>query len=415
MTASGFTTLFLVVLAVTLGLRLWLSLRQSHHVGAHRASVPDAFADRIPLDAHQTAADYTRARIKVGALELLLETALLLALTIGGGLQVLYALAGRWFESGGVWQGMTFLSLISIVSFATGLPFSLWRTFVTEARFGFNKTSPATFALDLFKGSLVAIVIGLPLMAIVLWMMSATGPNWWLWVWAFWLSFNLLVMVLYPVLIAPLFNKFSPLADGELKQRIEALLTRCGFRSSGLFVMDGSKRSAHGNAYFTGFGAAKRIVFFDTLIEKLEPEEVEAVLAHELGHFKLRHLWQRVAVMALMSLAVLALLGWLMGQNWFFAGLGMSVNGNAAALALVLFALPVFTFPLTPLTSLWSRRHEFQADAYAASHARAEDLVSALVKLYRDNAGTLTPDPLYSAFYDSHPPAPIRVARLRQA
>ena len=415
MTASGFTTLFLVVLAVTLGLRLWLSLRQSHHVGAHRASVPDAFADRIPLDAHQTAADYTRARIKVGALELVVETALLLALTIGGGLQVLYALAGRWFESGGVWQGMTFLSLISIVSFATGLPFSLWRTFVTEARFGFNKTSPATFALDLFKGSLVAIVIGLPLMAIVLWMMSATGPNWWLWVWAFWLSFNLLVMVLYPVLIAPLFNKFSPLADGELKQRIEALLTRCGFRSSGLFVMDGSKRSAHGNAYFTGFGAAKRIVFFDTLIEKLEPEEVEAVLAHELGHFKLRHLWQRVAVMALMSLAVLALLGWLMGQNWFFAGLGMSVNGNAAALALVLFALPVFTFPLTPLTSLWSRRHEFQADAYAASHARAEDLVSALVKLYRDNAGTLTPDPLYSAFYDSHPPAPIRVARLRQA
>lgn len=415
MTANGFNILFLFVVALTLGLRLWLSARQSRHVARHRATVPAAFAGKIPLDAHQKAADYTRARLAVGSVELVVETALLLVLTVGGGLQWLFDLAARALQHGGIWHGVAFLSLISIVSFAVGLPFSIWRTFVTEARFGFNKTSPATFASDLVKGILVAAVVGLPLVATVLWMMRTTGPNWWMWVWAFWLGFNLLVMVLYPIVIAPIFNKFVPLEDGPLKQRIESLLARCGFRSSGLFVMDGSKRSAHGNAYFTGLGSAKRIVFFDTLVEKLAPEEVEAVLAHELGHFKLRHLWQRVAVMAVMSLAVLALLGWLMGQRWFFEGLGMSSDGEAAALALVLFALPVFTFPLTPLTSLWSRRHEFQADAYAAHHAQAEDLVSALVKLYRDNAGTLTPDPLYSAFYDSHPPAPIRVARLRTA
>ncbi|WP_374399773.1 M48 family metallopeptidase [Niveibacterium sp.] len=415
MTAATFSLVFLFVVALTLGLRLWLSWRQARSVAAHRAAVPSPFTDRIPLDAHQKAAYYTRARLAVGAVELFVETALLLVLTLGGGLQWLFDRAAQLFEAGGLWHGVAFLSLIAIVSFAVGLPFSIWRTFVTEARFGFNKTTPATFVGDLAKGVLVGAALGLPVIALVLWMMQATGARWWLWVWAFWLSFNLLIMVLYPILIAPLFNKFVPLEDGPLKERIEALLQRCGFKSSGLFVMDGSKRSAHGNAYFTGLGAAKRIVFFDTLVERLTPQEVEAVLAHELGHFKLRHLWQRVAVMAAMSLAILALLGWLMGEDWFFAGLGMHAHGEAAALALVLFALPVFTFPLTPLTSLWSRRHEFQADAYAAHHAQAEDLVSALVKLYRDNAGTLTPDPLYSAFYDSHPPAPIRVAQLRNA
>ena len=415
MTAATFSLVFLFVVALTLGLRLWLSWRQARSVAAHRAAVPSPFTDRIPLDAHQKAAYYTRARLAVGAVELFVETALLLVLTLGGGLQWLFDRAAQLFEAGGLWHGVAFLSLIAIVSFAVGLPFSIWRTFVTEARFGFNKTTPATFVGDLAKGVLVGAALGLPVIALVLWMMQATGARWWLWVWAFWLSFNLLIMVLYPILIAPLFNKFVPLEDGPLKERIEALLQRCGFKSSGLFVMDGSKRSAHGNAYFTGLGAAKRIVFFDTLVERLTPQEVEAVLAHELGHFKLRHLWQRVAVMAAMSLAILALLGWLMGEDWFFAGLGMQAHGEAAALALVLFALPVFTFPLTPLTSLWSRRHEFQADAYAAHHAQAEDLVSALVKLYRDNAGTLTPDPLYSAFYDSHPPAPIRVAQLRNA
>ncbi|WP_417068097.1 M48 family metallopeptidase [Niveibacterium terrae] len=412
MTSSAFATLFAGFLLLSFGLRLWLAWRQVSHVGRARATVPAAFADRIPLEAHQKAADYTRARLAVGVVELTAEMALLVALTFGGGLQAIHDAWSQQLPSGGLWHGIAFLATLSVISFIVGLPFSIWTTFVTEARFGFNKTSLAVFIKDLFTAACVAVVIGLPVTAIVLWLMAASGANWWVWVWAFWLSFNLLAMVLYPVLIAPLFNKFTPLEDGPVKTRIEALLARCGFRASGLFVMDGSKRSAHGNAYFTGFGAAKRIVFFDTLIEKLAPEEVEAVLAHELGHFKLRHLWQRIAFMAAMSLAILALLGALITEPWFFNGLGMSANDTASALALFLFALPVFSFPLTPLGSLWSRVHEFQADAYAARHAQATDLVSALVKMYRDNAGTLTPDPLYSAFYDSHPPAPIRIARL---
>lgn len=415
MTADAFSTLFLAAIALTLSLRLWLSWRQARHVGAHRATVPAEFVDSIPLDAHHKAADYTRARLAVSAIELLAETALLVALTVGGGLQALHQLVAQALPAGGLWHGVGFLAAISLVSFALGLPFSLWRTFVTEARFGFNKTTPALFLSDLVKGTLVTVVIGVPVAAIVLWLMRASGPNWWLWVWAFWSAFSLISMVLWPILIAPIFNRFTPLDDGPLKTRIEALLERCGFRSRRLFVMDGSKRSAHGNAYFTGFGRGRRIVFFDTLIDKLTPEEVEAVLAHELGHFKLRHLWQMIGVSLLSSLAVLALLGWLVGQDWFYAGLGMQARDEAATLALFLFALPVFTFPLTPLSSLWSRQHEFEADAYAAQHTRASDLVAALVKLYRDNAGTLTPDPLYSAFYDSHPPAPIRVARLRSA
>ena len=412
MTSSAFATLFACFLLLSFGLRLWLAWRQASHVGRARSAVPAAFADRIPLEAHQKAADYTRARLAVGVVELTAEMALLVALTFGGGLQAIHDFWSQQLPSGGLWHGIAFLATLSVISFIVGLPFSIWTTFVTEARFGFNKTSPVVFIKDLFTAACVAVLIGLPVTAIVLWLMAVSGANWWAWVWTFWLSFNLLAMVLYPVLIAPLFNKFTPLEDGPVKARIEALLARCGFRASGLFVMDGSKRSAHGNAYFTGFGAAKRIVFFDTLIEKLAPEEVEAVLAHELGHFKLRHLWQRIAFMAAMSLAVLALLGALITERWFFNGLGMSAQDTASALALFLFALPVFSFPLTPLGSLWSRVHEFQADAYAASHARASDLVSALVKMYRDNAGTLTPDPLYSAFYDSHPPAPIRIARL---
>jgi len=415
MSASAFTNLFLCFVFLTLGLRLWLAWRHGRHVLAHRAAVPAAFADKIPLDAHQKAADYTLARLKVGGLELIVETGLLLALTLGGGLQAIHDLFAQWLAASGIWHGIAFLGGLSIVSFAVGLPFSLWRTFVTEARFGFNTTTLGVFIGDLLKGALVAVVIGVPVIALVLWMMQATGPNWWIWVWAFWLGFNLLVMVLYPIVIAPLFNKFTPLEDGALKARIEALLARCGFRSSGLFVMDGSRRSAHGNAYFTGLGAAKRIVFFDTLITKLEPNEVEAVLAHELGHFKRRHLVQRIAFMAAASFVLLALLGWLVGQNFFYEGLGMQARDAAVALALFLYVLPIFTFPLTPLGSLWSRKHEFEADAYAASHAQAGDLVSALVKLYRDNAGTLTPDPLYSAFYDSHPPAPVRIARLQTA
>lgn len=415
MTSSAFATLFAGFLILSFGLRLWLAWRQARHVAEARGAVPTAFADRIPLEAHQKAADYTRARLALGVTELCAETALLVALTFGGGLQAIHDYWTLQLPSGGLWHGIAFLASLSVISFLVGLPFSIWATFVTEARFGFNKTTPFVFVKDLLIGACVAALIGLPVTAVVLWLMAASGANWWIWVWAFWLSFNLLAMVLYPVVIAPLFNKFTPLADGAVKTRIEALLARCGFRASGLFVMDGSKRSAHGNAYFTGFGAAKRIVFFDTLITKLEPEEVEAVLAHELGHFKLHHLWQRIAFMAALSLAVLALLGTLITEPWFFNGLGMSAQDTASALALFLFALPVFSFPLTPLASLWSRAHEFQADAYAARHARAADLVSALVRMYRDNAGTLTPDPLYSAFYDSHPPAPIRIARLERA
>ncbi len=412
MTQSTFTSLFLAAVFVSFGLRLWLALRQNRHVAAHRAVVPAAFADKIPLAAHQKAADYTRARLALGTLELFVDAAVLLLLTLGGGLQWLHDLAARWLPAGGILHGMAFLAGLTVATSLVGLPFSLWRTFVVEARFGFNKTRLAVFVADLAKGALLAALIGLPVLAIVLWMMQATGANWWIWVWAFWLAFNLLVMVLYPIVIAPIFNKFAPLADGPLKTRIEALLARCGFKSSGLFVMDGSRRSAHGNAYFTGLGAARRIVFFDTLIDTLDAAEVEAVLAHELGHYKKKHIVQRVVLMAVASLVFLALLGWLVGADWFYAGLGMRAHGNAAALALFLQALPVFTFPLTPLSSLWSRKHEFEADAYAAEHADARDLVSALVKLYRDNAGTLTPDPLYSAFYDSHPPAPVRIGRL---
>jgi STE24 endopeptidase len=414
-TPNGFSYLFLAAVLLSFGLRVWLALRQSRHVAAYRDAVPLAFAGKIPLAAHQKAADYTQARIRPGLLELCADTLLLLVLTLGGGLQWLFDFSARWLGAGSIAHGIAFLASLTLIGFLIGLLFSLWRTFVIEVRFGFNKTSPRMFVLDLIKGAILSAVIGIPVLGIVLWMMQATGARWWLWVWAFWLGFNLLVMVLYPILIAPLFNKFSPLEDGPLKTRIEGLLARCGFRSSGLFVMDGSKRSTHGNAYFTGLGAAKRIVFFDTLIEKLDPAEIEAVLAHELGHFKRKHIAQRVALMAVASLLFLALLGWLMGTDWFYSGLGMQSRGNAAALALFLYALPVFTFPLTPLGSLWSRKHEFEADAYAAAHANAGDLVSALVKMYRDNASTLTPDPLHSAFYDSHPPAPIRIARLQAA
>lgn len=404
---------FLAAVVLSLSLRLWLAWRQMRHVATHRHAVPSAFAGRIALEDHQKAADYTRARLTNGIVELLVETALLLTLTLGGGLQVLYDFAARFLAAGTLLHGLAFFAALGLVSFVIDLPFSLWRTFITEARFGFNKMTFATFVSDLFKGGLVAVVIGLPVGATVLWLMRASGPQWWVWVWLFWIAFQLLAMVLFPVLVAPLFNKFTPLPDGALKSRIEALLARCAFRSSGLFVMDGSKRSGHGNAYFTGLGRAKRIVFFDTLINILEPDEAEAVLAHELGHFKLRHLWQRVAVMSVTSLAMLAVLGVLSDHLWFYAGLGMQARGEAPALALFMYALPVFLFPLTPLSSLWSRVHEFQADRYATRHADAQALVSALVKLFRENASTLTPDPLYSLFYDSHPPAPIRIARLQ--
>jgi STE24 endopeptidase len=347
-------------------------------------------------------------------IEVVIGALFVLALTLGGVLQFLHT---AWSSLGfdGLPLGLAFIAGLAVLSTLVDLPFSLYRTFVIEERFGFNKMTPRLFLIDLAKGTLIGALIGLPVLLAVLWLMERMGPYWWIHVWLFWLGFNLLALLIYPTVIAPLFNKFTPLADASLRERIESLLARCGFRTSGLFVMDGSKRSGHGNAYFTGFGRAKRIVFFDTLLEKLAPEEIEAVLAHELGHYQRRHVWKRIGVLALASLAFLWLLGYLIDAPWFYEGLGMSTPGTAPALALFSLAIPVFTFPLSPLMSALSRRHEYEADAYAAQQTQARDLVAALVKLYRDNAATLTPDPIYSVFYDSHPPAAARIAQLKAA
>ena len=411
--AKLLAALFLALLFASAIVRAALMRRQVRHVLARRDTVPPAFADAIGLASHQRAADYTVARMGLALPELAVSTALVLALTLGGGLQWLHDAWAGVAEAGGIAHGVVLLASLAVIGWLLELPFTLWRTFVVEKRFGFNRMTPALFIADTVKEGLLAALVGLPLLAAVLWLMQAMGATWWLWVWALWLGFNLLFMLVWPTFIAPLFNTFTPLADQALKARVETLLARCGFRSRGLFVMDGSRRSAHGNAYFTGFGAAKRIVFYDTLLAKLGPEEVEAVLAHELGHFHHRHILKRLALLAPASLLLLALLGWLMQQPWFFTGLGMSATDTASALALFFLALPAFTFPLAPLASHWSRRHEYEADAYAARQTHAADLVSALVKLYRDNASTLTPDPLYSAFFDSHPPAALRVARLQ--
>jgi STE24 endopeptidase len=417
MNPNHFTVLFLAALALSTGLRLWLDLRHLHHVVAHREQVPADFFGRIDLADHRKAADYTAAKVRIGLVETVIDVLVLLALTLGGVLgwidQALRAELG-----GGYLHGLALFAAAALLGFIIGLPASLYRTFVIEARFGFNKLTWPLWLVDLAKGTALAVLIGGPLLFAVLWLMDAMGRNWWLYVWLVWLATNLLILFLYPTVIAPLFNKFTPLDDAALKARIEALLARCGFASSGLFVMDGSKRSAHGNAYFTGFGRAKRIVFFDTLLEKLAPGEIEAVLAHELGHFRHKHVIKRIALSAAMSLAFLWLLGQLIDQPWFFAGLGVGAGGTASsmgtAMGLLLFSmvLPVFLFPLAPLTSALSRKHEYEADAYAAKQTAATDLIAALVKLYRDNAATLTPDPLHSLFHDSHPPASQRIARL---
>ena len=414
MTPFAFSIVFLLAVAAGFALRVTLALRQIRHVRSHRETVPAAFRDRIDVAAHQRAADYTVARVRAALPELLVGTLWLLGLTLGGGLQALHDFAASVFPSGTIVHGVTFLALIAVLGGLLDLPFELHRIFVTEARFGFNRMSPRLFMLDALKSAMLAALIGLPMIAAVLWLMMAMGDWWWAYVWLCWLAFNLLAMLIWPSFIAPLFNRFEPLADEALKARVTALLERCGFRAGGLFVMDGSRRSAHGNAYFTGFGASKRIVFFDTLLQRLDGDEIEAVLAHELGHFHHRHVAKRVLVMSVASLALLALLGWLGGQPWFFAGLGMETQDTASLLALFMLALPVFLLPIGPALSHWSRRHEYQADAYAACHAGAAPLISALVKLYRDNAATLTPDPWYSSFNDSHPPAGLRVAHLER-
>ncbi|MBS1160331.1 MAG: family peptidase [Proteobacteria bacterium] len=409
---TTFSTLFIAAFALTLLGRLWLTRRQIRHVAAHRAAVPADFAERIGLEAHQKAADYTIARNHLGWRTSLVDAALLLTLTLGGGLAWLHEFWASRLD--GLPYGLALIFSLLLISGIIDLPFSLYRQFVIEARFGFNRMTLRLFFSDLLKQALLGLAIGTPVILAVLWLMGAMGSYWWLYVWLFWCIFNLLILFIYPTWIAPLFNKFSPLAEGEMKSRIEALLGRCGFRSNGLFVMDGSKRSSHGNAYFTGFGDNKRIVFFDTLLARLAPAEVEAVLAHELGHFRQHHVVQRIALMFALSLAFLWLLGQLIDASWFYAGLGVPAQNTALALVLFFLVIPVFTFPLSPLGSYLSRRNEFAADAYAAEHAAASDLIRALVKLYEDNASTLTPDPLHSLFYDSHPPAAQRIARLQE-
>lgn len=420
MYSLAFSILFVSFLVLTLALRFWLASRHIRHVLRHRAAVPAEFAQAIPLAAHQKAADYTVAKTKFGLLGLMVNTVVLVGFTLLGGLQ---ALSVAVYQHTG--PGMTYqLALLAGFALITGLidlPFDYYKQFGMEQRFGFNKMTPGLFFADMFKGVALGAVIGLPLVWVVLTLMDKAGDLWWLYAWFVWSGFQLLMMVLFPTVIAPLFNKFTPLADEALKARIEGLMARVGFASKGLFVMDGSKRSAHGNAYFSGFGANKRIVFFDTLLARLAPQEIEAVLAHELGHFKLKHIIKRIAIMFALSLAFLALLGYLKTQLWFYTGLGVDPlllpgqNSDAMVLLLFMLVLPVFTFPLGPLTSLSSRKHEFEADAFAARHTDARDLVSALVKMYEDNASTLTPDPLHSAFYDSHPPASVRIRQLKLA
>ena len=418
MTATTFTLIFLILYALNLALKFWLDARQIQYVRAHRDQVPAQFAGKITLAAHQKAADYTVAKTKLGIADEVVGTVVALALTLGGGLAWIYGVAAGLADNA-LLRDLALIVGYVLVSGIVGLPLSIYGTFGVEARFGFNKMTWRLWLADLAKGVLLGAALGLPLAALVLWLMGSAGSLWWLYAWLAWSGFQLLLLVLYPTFIAPLFNKFTPLADGAVKERIEALLSRCGFQSKGLFVMDGSRRSSHGNAYFTGFGAAKRIVFFDTLLKSLEPAEVEAVLAHELGHFKRRHIVKRIVWTFAASLLFLWLLSLVMTQPWFYAGLGVPLAAGAQSngLALLLFAIvvPLVTFPLSPLFAAYSRKHEFEADAYAAEQASAGDLAHSLVKMYEDNASTLTPDPLHSAFYDSHPPAAIRIARLQAA
>ncbi|AUT58873.1 M48 family metallopeptidase [Paraburkholderia sp. SIMBA_049] len=410
-----FTVLFVIAVLAMVGTKLWLASRQIRFVAAHRESVPQQFAGTIALSAHQRAADYTVERTRLTMIEIVVGAAVLIALTLLGGVQALDFAIGDLAGQGYIGQILLVAAVIAITS-AIDLPFDYYRQFGIEQRFGFNRMTKRIFFVDRIKGVLLGAAFGLPLLFVVLWLMNQAGTYWWWWTWVVWVVFQMLVLILYPSFIAPMFNKFEPLKDEALVQRIDALMKRCGFAAKGLFVMDGSRRSAHGNAYFTGFGSSKRIVFFDTLLSRLSGSEIEAVLAHELGHFKRRHVIKRMVVTFLISLAMLALLGWLTQRTWFFEGLGVrpSMTGSNDGLALVLFflAVPVFLFFVTPLGSLSSRKHEFEADAFAATQADAKDLVNALVKLYEDNASTLTPDPLYTAFYYSHPPASQRIDRL---
>ena len=411
---NTFSIVFLAALALVTATRLWLASRQVGHVQAHRERVPGEFAGEISLAEHQKAADYSGAKTRFAMVDVVVGTVVTLAFTFGGGLQLLHEISASWLADGIV-RGLVLIAFVGLVSTLIDLPFDYYRAFVIEGRFGFNKMTPALFFADAAKGLVVGAVLLLPLAALIVWLIGELGPYWWIYAWAVTVAYGIFVQFIAPTVIAPLFNKFSPMEDPELKARVERLLERCGFKVKGLMKMDGSRRSAHGNAYFTGFGNSKRIVFFDTLLQQLNPAEVEAVLAHELGHFKLKHIVKKMVLSSVLSLGFFWLLGSLMLQDWFYSGLGVSSPSPAMALVLFMFALPPFTFLLQPFGAMLSRKHEFEADQYAAQYAVARDLVSALIKLYRDNASTLTPDPLYSAFYDSHPPATARIARLQKA
>ena len=413
MTAPTFTALFLAAVALTLAVELALAFRHIAAVRRHRDAVPAAFAGRIGLPAHRKAADYTVAHTRLAMLASIAGTLLLIGLTRGRGVAFLTGITGI-VDAPPLVQDLLLIVAVVLLSALVSLPFAAYRTFVIETRYGFNRTTFATWLADLAKGTLVGSLLGLPIAALVIALMRWAGGTWWLWAWAAWMAFQLVLLALYPTVIAPLFNRFTPMPEGPARARIEALLARCGFASRGLYLMDGSKRSSHGNAYFTGFGRAKRIVMFDTLLERLTPDETEAVLAHELGHFKLRHVAKRIAWSAAASLGFFALLAWLATSDWFYQGLFVPPTPERPGVALVLFflVLPVFTFLLAPIASWYSRRHEYEADAFAARHASAGAMVSALVRLYEDNAATLTPDPIHSAFHDSHPPAALRIAHL---
>jgi STE24 endopeptidase len=409
---NEFSWIFLAAVVLMTAVELWLSMRQGRYVQAHRDEVPAAFKEQITLEAHQKAADYTVAKGKFNRSESYYSMAILLLWTFGGGLALL---SGIWsqFELGPMVGGILFFLSFLVIGSVIELPFAYYKTFVLEDKFGFNRNTPGLFFSDFIKQTLLTVVMGGILIWVALWMMGSAGELWWLYLWAAWMGFALVMMWAYPAFIAPMFNKFTPLEDKKLQQRVEDLLARCGFKSQGIFVMDGSRRSGHGNAYFTGLGSNKRIVFFDTLLNTLNEDQIEAVLAHELGHFRRKHVVKNMFVMAGLSLLGLALLGWASGQNWFYEGLGVTTQSNAMALALFMLVIPVFLFFLHPLMTSLSRKYEYEADDYAASVANADDLITALVALYQENASTLTPDPLVSAVYDSHPPAALRIAHLQ--
>ncbi|MGJ0431443.1 M48 family metallopeptidase [Methylobacter sp.] len=408
---NTFTIIFIIALIISYSVQFWLSKRQAAYVKSHRNAVPEAFKNSVSLEAHQKAADYTIAKGKLGDIDSIIGVIVLLLLTVGGGINAAFELWASFDLSPRI-ASIGAIATLFLVMHLIDLPTSIYQTFVIEEKFGFNKSTPKQFIKDQFLQLALSAAIGLPLLALILWIMDSIGSLWWLWTWVVLISFSLLMSWLYPTVIAPLFNKFTPMQEGALKDRIQGLLTRCGFNSQGIFIMDGSKRSGHGNAYFTGLGNNKRIVFFDTLVNSLEDEELEAVLAHELGHFKCKHVIKMLIATSLMSLISLAILGWLINEQWFYTGLGVQQPSNAAALLLFTLVSPVFTFFMQPVMAYFQRKFEFEADDFASQNAQASKMISGLVKLYEENASTLTPDPLYSAFHYSHPPAAIRIAHL---